>query len=58
MNEDFTAFKDALENLNSRKSTSRRILLILYQDNAIVVTKSSPENFRRHKDNKSSGIFS
>ena len=36
MNEDVRALKDALENLNTRKSTSRRILKGIFVENILI----------------------
>ena len=49
MNEDFMALKDALENLNTLKSTSRRILtgiLLKNSENSEVKPNLSSKRFR------------
>ena len=54
MNEDFRALKDALENLNTGKSPSRRILKGIFSNNTEtckLIGQSRPcHGFRRHID--------
>ena len=54
MNEDFRALKDALENLNTGKSPSRRILKGIFSNNTEtceLIGQNRPcHGFRRHLD--------